>query len=135
MQDMKIYVTGIKMLSAFNTVQRDQLSDRAKEISNEDKIRILRMLLDETALEVKVENAQATTFESNIDSSSGNIISGLLFIIYFNNALQTRLTLLKNKNLLATGDKTENTTIKRNETEEDWRNVIKLGSNLVTKKI
>ena len=69
MQDMKIYVTGIKMLSAFNTVQRDQLSDRAKEISNEDKIRILRMLLDETALEVKVENAQATTFESNIDSS------------------------------------------------------------------
>ena len=69
MQDMKIYVTGIKMLSAFNTVQRDQLSDRVKEISNEDKIRILRMLLDETTLEVKVENAQATTFESNIDSS------------------------------------------------------------------
>ena len=69
MQDMKIYVTGIKMLSALNTVQRDQLSDRAKEISNEDKIRILRMLLDETTLEVKVENAQATTFESNIDSS------------------------------------------------------------------
>ena len=69
MQDMKIYVTGIKMLSAFNKVQRDQLSDRAKEISNEDKIRILRMLLDETTLEVKVENAQATTFESNIDSS------------------------------------------------------------------
>ena len=69
MQDMKIYVTGIKMLSAFNTVQRDQLSDRVKEISNEDKIRILRMRLDETTLEVKVENAQATTFESNIDSS------------------------------------------------------------------
>ena len=69
MQDMKIYVTGIKMLSAFNTVQRDQLSDRAKKISNEDKIRILRMLLDETTLEVKVENAQATTVESNIDSS------------------------------------------------------------------
>ena len=69
MQDMKIYVTGIKMLSAFNTVQRDQPSDRVKEISNEDKIRILRMLLDETTLEVKVENAQATTFESNIDSS------------------------------------------------------------------
>ena len=69
MQDMKIYVTGIKMLSAFNTVQRDQLSDRAKEISNEDKIRILRILLDETTLEVKVENAQAATFEPNIDSS------------------------------------------------------------------
>ena len=69
MQDMKTYVTGIKMLSAFDTIQRDQLSDRAKEISNEDKIRILRILLDETTLEVKVENAQAATFESNIDSS------------------------------------------------------------------
>ena len=135
MQDMKTYVTGIKMLSAFDTIQRDQLSDRAKEISNEDKIRILRILLDETTLEVKVENAQAATFEPNIDSSQGNIISGSLFTIYFNNALQTRLTLLTNKNLLANGDKTENTTIKRNETEEEWRNVIKLGSNLVTKKI
>ena len=69
MQDMKTYVTGIKMLSAFDTIQRDQPSDRAKEISNEDKIRILRILLDETTLEVKVENAQAATFEPNIDSS------------------------------------------------------------------
>ena len=69
MQGMKIYVTGIKMLSALDTIQRDQLSDWAKEILNKDKIRILRILLDETTLEVKVENAQANTFESNIDSS------------------------------------------------------------------
>ena len=35
---------------------------------DEDDMRILSTLLAETTLEVKVENAQATTFESNIGS-------------------------------------------------------------------
>ena len=41
-------------------------------------------------------------------------------------------TLLTNKNLLVNEDKTENTTIKRKEieTEQEWRNAIKLGSKL-----
>ena len=45
---------------------------------------------------------------------------------------QKAKTILKNKSLLVNEDKTENTTIKRKEieTEEKWRNVIKLGSKL-----
>ena len=46
--------------------------------------------------------------------------------------LGTEISLLTNKNLLVNEDKTENTTAKREEieTEEEWRNVIKLGSKL-----
>ena len=56
------------MSSAFDTVQRDQLIDIAKEILNEDEIRILTILLAEASLEVKLGNNQTTTFESNIRS-------------------------------------------------------------------
>ena len=55
---------------------------------NGDKIRILRTLLTETTLEVKAENAQTTTFEYNINATQEDSISGSLFRIYFNNALQ-----------------------------------------------
>ena len=87
-QEITIYVTGIDMSSAFDTIQRDQLIDIVKEILNEDEIRILRVLLVETTLKVKVENAQTTKFESNIGSLQGDNISGRLFKIYFNHALQ-----------------------------------------------
>ena len=60
----------------------------AKEILSEDEIRILRALPSETTLKFKVENAQTTTFESNIGSPQGDGISGSLFTIYFNHALQ-----------------------------------------------
>ena len=45
---------------------------------------------------------------------------------------QKTKTILTNKNLLVNEDKTKNTTIKRKETEteEEWKNVIKLGSKL-----
>ena len=55
---------------------------------NENEIRILRVLLAETILEVKVENAQSTLFESNIGSPQRDSISGPLFTIYFNHDLQ-----------------------------------------------
>ena len=87
-QDITIYVTGIDMSSAFDAIEREQLIDIVKEILNGDKIRILRTLLTETTLEVKAENAQTTTFEYNINATQEDSISGSLFRIYFNNALQ-----------------------------------------------
>ena len=74
-QDMAIFITGIDMSRAFDTI--------VEKFLGEDDLRILSTLLTETTLEVKVENAQATTFESKGDS-----ISGPLFTLYFNRALQ-----------------------------------------------
>ena len=88
MQDITIYVTGIDMSSAFDTIQRGQLIDIAKEILNKDEIRILRVFLAETILEVKIENAKATPFKSNIGWPQGESINGTLVTIYFNRVLQ-----------------------------------------------
>ena len=41
-------------------------------------------LLAETTLEVRIENAQSDTFESNIESHQGDSISGPLFTLYLN---------------------------------------------------
>ena len=73
------------MSSAFDTIQRNKLINIAKEVLNEDEIRILRIHL---ALEVKVQNAQKATFESKIDSPQRDSINGPLFKIYFNYVLQ-----------------------------------------------
>ena len=86
--DIAIFITGIDMSSAFNTIYRDELFKIVEEFLDADDLRILSTLLAETTLEVKVENAQATTFESNIGSPQGDSISGPLFTLYFNRALQ-----------------------------------------------
>ena len=87
-QDIAIFITGIDMSSAFNTIYRNELFKIIEEFLDEDDLQILRTLLAEATLEVKVENAQATTFESNIGSPQGDSISGPLFTLYFNRALQ-----------------------------------------------
>ena len=76
------------MSSTFDTIYRDELFKIVEKFLDEDNLRILSTLLAETTLEVIVENAQATTFESNIVSPQGDSISGPLFKLYFNRALQ-----------------------------------------------
>ena len=86
-QDIIIFITGINMSSAFDTIYRDELIKIAEEILDEDELRILSTLLAETTLEVRIENAQSDTFESNIGSPQGDSISGPLFKLYLNEAL------------------------------------------------
>ena len=83
-----IFITRIDMSSAFDTIYRDELLKIVEEYLDEDDLRILNTLLAETTLEIKVETAQATTFETNIGSPQQDSISGPLFTLYFNKALQ-----------------------------------------------
>ena len=87
-QDIAIFITRINMSSAFNTIYRDELLKIVEEFLDEDDLQILSTLLAEATFEVKMENTQATIFESNIGSPQGDSISGPLFTLYFNRALQ-----------------------------------------------
>ena len=87
-QDIAIFITRIDMSSAFDTIYKDELLKIGEEFLDEDDLRILCTLLEETTHEVKVENAQATTFKSSIGSPKGNSISSPLFTLYFNRALR-----------------------------------------------
>lgn len=87
-QDIEIFVTGIDMSSAFDTIYRDKVLEIAEEVMEEDEVRILRILLSETTLEVKVNGAESKPFKSNIGSPQGDSASGPLFNMYFEKQLK-----------------------------------------------
>ena len=94
-QDITIYIIGIDMPSAFDTIYREELIKIATEILDDDELRILRVLLSETTLEVKVKRAEPKLL-SNIGVPQGDSISGPLFTIYFERALRELETVVDN---------------------------------------
>ena len=86
-QDISIHITGIDMSSAFDTIYRDVVIKIAEKILDEDEVRILRVLLADTTLEVKIDNAESSPFVSNIGSPQGDSISGPLFTIYLDDVI------------------------------------------------
>ena len=88
MCETSFFISGIDMSSSFDTIYRDKMFKKVEEFLDEDDLPILNMLLAETTLEVKVEDVQAITFESNIGSPQGDSISGPLFTLYFTRPLQ-----------------------------------------------
>ena len=83
-----IYITGIDMSSAFDTIKRDNLIEIISTFLDEDEIRMIRFLLTNTTLEIKMNNIETQPFESNIGSPQGDGLSGTLFNIYFEHALR-----------------------------------------------
>ena len=55
-QDIAIFITGIDMSSALDTIYRNELFKIVEEFLDADDLRILSTLLAETTLEAKVEN-------------------------------------------------------------------------------
>ena len=86
-QEITIYITGIDMTSAFDTIHRKKIIEIAKTILDEDEIRMLHLLLSDTTLEVYVDEATTKPFNSNIGSPQGDSISGPLFNIYMQNSI------------------------------------------------
>ena len=83
-----IYVTGIDMSSAFDTIRRKKLIEIVKTFLDEDEVRILQYLLSNTTLEIKMNNVETEMFKSNIGAPQGDALSGNLFTIYFEYALR-----------------------------------------------
>ncbi len=86
--DITIYVTGIDMSSAFDTMDRHKLLEIAERIMDEDGQRILRILLSETSVEVRVKGAQTKPFTTNIGGPQGDSYSGPQFTTYFQESLK-----------------------------------------------
>ena len=178
--DITIYVTGIDMSSAFDTLERNKLLEIVASFMCEDNQRILRVLLSETTVEIQIKGAETAPFKSNIGAPQGDSYSGPQFTTYFEFALkkvreQTNTTttedcpeemiyaddydhlteelekkkvfkdkvkgILAEDNLDVNETKTEDTILRRNkhdrknkQTNEPWRETIKLGSKLGDKE-
>ena len=86
--DIVIYVTGIDMSSAFDTIHRDELLEISKQFLDEDGQRILRVLLSNTNIRIKIKGADTEPIETNIGGPQGDSYSGPQFTTYFENALE-----------------------------------------------
>ena len=178
--DITIYVTGIDMSSAFDTLERNKLLEIVASFMCEDNQRILRVLLSETTVEIQIKGAETAPFKSNIGAPQGYSYSEPQFTTYFEFSLkkareQTNITttedcpeemiyaddydhlteelekkkvfkdkvkgILAEDNLDVNETKTEDTILRRNkhdrknkQTNEPWRETIKLGSKLGDKE-
>ena len=84
----KIFITGLDMSAAFDTIKRNELLDILSSILGPDEMKMMRLLLSNTTLDIKMRGVKTEKFESNIGSPQGDGISGVVFNIYLEDSLQ-----------------------------------------------
>ena len=87
-EHITVYITGLDMSSAFDTILREDLIKVLEYILHEDEIRMVRLLLSNTSLDIKISGVETEKFISNIGSPQGDGISGVLFNIYLEDCLR-----------------------------------------------
>ena len=86
----EIMITGKYMTSAFDTKTFDsKLIEILESFLREDEIRIIRILLSNTTLDIKSSSNISKPFDTNVGSPQGDGLSGCLFTIYLEKALCT----------------------------------------------
>ena len=66
------YVLGIDLSKAFDTIDRTKLMEVLKNIVDEDSLRLIHLLLDQTSLQVNFGNSVQESFTSNIGTPQGD---------------------------------------------------------------
>ncbi|XP_029654490.1 uncharacterized protein LOC115230848 [Octopus sinensis] len=92
---MATTILGIDMSRAFDTIRRDKLMEILKTILDNDSIRMVRALLIDTELTVKIGPVQSRSFKTSIGTPQGDSISPVLFIVYLEAALRDLRKLVK----------------------------------------
>ena len=83
-------ITGADMSAAFDTINRHILLDILRDIVQEDEHRIIRFLLSNTEISVKVNGTEEKiTFMCNTGAPQGDGLSPVLFIVYLEHALKS----------------------------------------------
>ncbi len=86
---------GIDMSSAFDTIRRSSILELLVKCGcDADEIRLVRLLLSNTKLRIKVNGTLSAEFESFLGAFQGDCLSGCLFTLVLAGALnELRLTL------------------------------------------
>ena len=87
-QELEVYITGIDMSSAFDTIHRHKLIEELEKFLEEDEIRMIRLLISNTTITVRTNEVMSEPFTSNLSSPQGDGLSGTLFNITFESALR-----------------------------------------------
>ena len=87
-QELEVYITGMDMSSAFDTIHRHKLLEELEKFQEEDEIRMIRLLISNTTITVRTNEVMSEPFASNFGSPQGDGLSGTLFNITFESALR-----------------------------------------------
>ena len=92
----KVYITGIDMSSAFDTIRRQKLIEIFSTFLDQDELRIIQFLLADTTLDIKMDGvSKPEPFSTNMGSPQGDALSGMCFNVYFENALRKLRTAMQ----------------------------------------
>ena len=84
----EFHKVGIDMSSAFDTIKRSTILRLLEDAGcAEDDIRLVRLLLSNTKIRVRVNNATSAEFISTNGSFQGDSLSGILFTLQLAGAL------------------------------------------------
>lgn len=76
------------MSPTFDTIRRDKLLEITEENSSEDVARVLKVILKDTRIKIKIKGAITTPFTSKIQTQQGDSYSGPQLELYFENSLR-----------------------------------------------
>ena len=85
-QDLEVYITGIDMSSAFDTIKRQKLMNELNKLLDDDEWRIIMTLLSN--INVPFEDCKGEEIETNIGSPQRDAISGTFFHAAFEKGLR-----------------------------------------------
>ena len=87
-EDYNCYILLMDMSKAFDMVERNTLLDDLKRILNPDEIHIVKLLIDQVELSIRVGKTIGKSFKTNIGIPQGDCLSPILFILYLAKAMQ-----------------------------------------------
>ena len=98
-KNINLLITGIDLSAAFDTINREELLAILTNIINEDEMRMARLLLSNTTLDIKLKGAKTSPFDSNVGSPQGDGISGVFFNVYLEDALRRARAKMNSANI------------------------------------
>lgn len=85
----------LDMSKAFDRVNREDLLDQLEKILEEDELNILKILITDVRLQVRIGNELGEKIVTDIGVPQGDCLSPILFTLYLANAMTERRTILE----------------------------------------
>ena len=77
-----IEILGIDLSCAFDTIRQEKLLSVLHKFLDTDNVRIIRLLLSETNITVRVDDALSAAFNTTVGTPQGDSLLPVLFIVY-----------------------------------------------------